>query len=512
MKHLEQNGFWLAKNTNFFNLNRLAMTLFFVASVTACNKEEFYQKDYLDNPFQDNTEVTGGSNGGDTSGVDGTTQGGVDSGVTSGTTNGTTGGSTTGDTTGGSTTGDTTGGATTGDTTGGTVGGGSTTGTTTSGTTTGDTTGGSTTGDTTGGSTTGTTSSGSTTGTTTSGSTTGSTTGGTTTGTTTGGTTGGTTGDCNNGHGNDADGVDDSNPGQGNGGPNGLKDPNAVPEECLVDAEESFRQSAEETKKIDILWVIDNSGSMADEQQALGTNFDSFIKGFIAKNVDFKMAITTTDTSSNSKKGEAVPGSLAALTSSAAKANQNQFYDDFMTMVKVGIRGSGYEKGLEATEGFVGKYASWMRAEAYLAVVVLSDEEDQSPKAVEYYTDLLRSKKAQDGLVKIYSIVNTTNANTGGNTIGHIRYKQASDLTAGQTSNIMDRFDSVLMEMGDSIINLLDSFALASAPKDGSLKVYVNGVETNSYSYDSASRSIKFDAGNLPPVGAQVTVKYKKVK
>ncbi len=486
MKHSLTNGFWFAKNSVHFNFNRLAMTLLFVASVTACNKEEFYQKDYLDNPYADDTSET---TGGETAGVD--------SGVTSGSTDGTTaGGSTTGDSTSGSTVG--------GSTTGGSTSGGTVGGSTTGGSTTGDTTGGSTSGGTVGGSTTGSTTGGSTTGSTTGGSTTGSTTGGSTTGSTTGGI-----GDCNNGHGNDDDGVDDSNPGQGNGGPNASKDPNAT-EVCY--AEEKFQQTAEQTKKIDILWVIDNSGSMADEQKALGENFDSFIKGFISKNVDFKMAITTTDTSSEAKKGAIVPGSTTALTSAAAKADEQKFYENFLSMVQVGIKGSGYEKGLAATEGFVSKYSNWIRPEAYLAVVILSDEEDQSSEAVKFYVDNLKAQKSQEGLVKVYTIVNANDVNTGGNTIGHVRYEEASKLTAGKMSDIMDRFDNVLLEMGDSIIDLLDSFALAGKPADGSLKVFVNGVESSAYSYDSASRSIKFHAGNLPPIGAQVTVKYIKVK
>jgi hypothetical protein len=448
MKHSLTNGFWFAKNSVLFNFNQLAMMLLFVASVTACNKEEFYQKDYLDNPYADDTtETTGGSTGGETSGVDGSAQGGVDSGVTSGTTDGTTGGSSTGTTAGGSTTGDTTGGSTSG-------------GTVTGGSTTGDTTGGSTTGDTTGG--------------TVGGSTTGSTTGGSTTGATSGGsTTGGVT---------------------------------------YEDVTESFQQTAEETKKLDIMWIIDNSGSMADEQTALGDNFDSFITQFINMDVDFKMGITTTDTSSDTKKGKLVKDSDTKLTSAKAAANPNQFMSDFKNMVQVGIDGSGYEKGLAASEGFMEKYAaSFIRPDAYLAVVVLSDEEDQSPKAVKAYTDFLQSFKANAGLVKVYSIVNVNDVNTGGNTIGHIRYQEASERTSGVVANIMDDFADVLLNMGESLVNLLDSFALAGKPVDGTLKVYINGVETSNYSYDSASSSIKFDAGNLPPVGAQVTVKYKKV-
>lgn len=276
------------------------------------------------------------------------------------------------------------------------------------------------------------------------------------------------------------------------------------------DVTENFQQSAEETKKLDIMWVIDDSGSMADEQTALGNNFDSFITQFINKNVDFKMGITTTDTSSSTKKGRMVAGSDTKLTSAAAASNPNQFMEDFKNLVKVGTSGSGYEKGLAATEGFMEKYAqTFVRSDAYLAVVILSDEEDQSSKAVKDYTDFLKSFKANAGLVKIYSIVNVNDVPTGGNTIGHVRYEEASQRTGGVMANIMDDFANVLLEMGDSIINLLDSFALANEPVNGTLEVFVNGVQTTNYTYDAGSRSIKFDAGNLPPVGAQVTVKYK---
>ena len=436
--------------------------LFFVMSVTACNKEEFYQKDYLENPFSDNTEVSAG----------------VDSGVTSGSTDGTTGGTSGsvsgGTTSGGSVTGSTSGGSTTGDSTsGGTSSGGATTGSTSGGATTGSTSGGATTGSTSGGATTGSTAGGATTGSTSGGSTTGSTSGGSTTG---GSTTGGVT---------------------------------------QQNVTESFRQAASETKKLDIMWVIDNSGSMADEQASLGANFDSFITQFINKNVDFKMGITTTDTSSSSKKGAMVVGSDTKLTSAAAAANPNKFMSDFNRLVNVGIGGSGNEKGLEAAQGFMDKHAvgtnPFIRPEAYLAIVILSDEEDQSPRSVAAYTDYLKTFKVNAGLVKVYSIVNVNNVYTGGNTIGHLRYKQATEQTSGVVADIMDDYANVLLAMGDSIINLLDSFALASTPVNGTLKVFVNGVETSGYTFDSASRSIKFDAGNLPPVGAQVRVEYKKV-
>jgi len=456
--------------TRVFNLG---LILTFLIGITACNKEEFYAKEFLNPP-------TAGS-------TDGSVNGGGDGGVDSGVDGGTTGSSTTGSSTGGvdgSTVGGTTGGASTtggvdGSTIGGTTGGASTTGGV-DGSTVGGTTGGvdgSTVGGTTGGT---------------------STTGGTAGGASTGGTSGGTYGDCNNGHGNDADHLDESNPTIG------------LEPKCKL---EIFQQSAQETKKLDIVWIIDNSGSMSDEQTALGTNFSAFIDDFITKSVNFKMAITTTDTSSSTRKGRMVTGSDIKLTSAAAQNDPALFKADFKNLVKVGTSGSGNEKGLEASEGFMDKYAaSFIRPDAYLAVVIISDEEDQSSKTVQQYTDYLKSFKASAGLVKVYSVVdvNNTNCCSNGITTGSERYKQASTNTSGVIADIRDDFYNVLSDMGSSIINLLDSFALANAPIPGSLKVFVNNVETSSYTYDDVTHSIKFNQNSLPPVGAEIKVTYLK--
>ncbi len=395
------------------SVRQLCLPFLFCFTLVSCNKDEFYEKEYLDS--LDGTTTTGSVEGGVDGGTStsGTTQGGVSSGVNGGTSGGTTTGSSTG-------------------------------GTTTGGTTTGGT----------------------------------STTGGTTTGgtSTTGGTAGGTS----------------------TGG---------------VSVTENFSQSASQTKKLDILWVVDDSGSMADEQADLGDYFSDFITDFITKNVDFKMGITTTDASTADRRGNMVSGSDTKLTSAKAHASEAQFLLDFKNLVNVGIVGSGREKGLESAEGFMTKYAStWMRSDAYLAIVIISDEEDQSlSKTPTQYANVFKALKSSAGLVKVYSIVDKTLSNNAGNvSTGFQRYADVSNLTAGTVADITQNFSTVLSEMGDEIINLLDSFALANTPISGTLRVYVNNVETTSYSYDASSRSIKFASGNLPPVGATVKVTYQK--
>jgi len=50
-----------------------------------------------------------------------------------------------------------------------------------------------------------------------------------------------------------------------------------------------------ETAKLDLLWVIDNSGSMCEEQEALRQNFRNFLSNLTDVAVDFNIAVTTTN-------------------------------------------------------------------------------------------------------------------------------------------------------------------------------------------------------------------------
>lgn len=66
-----------------------------------------------------------------------------------------------------------------------------------------------------------------------------------------------------------------------------------------------------ETNQLDLLWVIDNSGSMCQEQAQLRENFGLFIEGLAAEQADFQLAITTTDMNPDyALEPVAVPGRI----------------------------------------------------------------------------------------------------------------------------------------------------------------------------------------------------------
>jgi len=280
----------------------------------------------------------------------------------------------------------------------------------------------------------------------------------------------------------------------------------------LVPVSDSFTQSAN-NNKLDILWVVDNSGSMREEQAALAYNFDIFINKFIEKGIDFKMSITTTDTRGNNA-GKPVKDSLTKLTSEKLAENEQQFLQDFANMIQVGTRGWGIEKGIKASEVFSNQFANHhFRKDAYFVIVYVSDEADQSNKTPENHLKQISKWKDNAGLVKTYSIVNISTPYNPSQYLvpGYERYEAMSNLTGGYISDINDSFHTTLENMGNDIAELSESFPLSQKPYDENvIKVFVNGSEVVSgWEYDSQSNTIKFLSGSVPASNANINVAYE---
>ncbi|MGA9521033.1 MAG: choice-of-anchor D domain-containing protein, partial [Myxococcaceae bacterium] len=146
-----------------------------------------------------------------------------------------------------------------------------------------------------------------------------------------------------------------------------------------------FMQDAK--PKADILLVIDNSGSMGDELASLAANFGSFIKYANSAKVDYHIAVTTSD---NTKEG----GTFVFGAGHPEKVLSPTTFDvetKFKAKVNVGTNGSATEMCFEpALRGLTApkvnaENAGFLRNEAALALVCITDEEEQSPQSVTYY-------------------------------------------------------------------------------------------------------------------------------
>lgn len=154
-----------------------------------------------------------------------------------------------------------------------------------------------------------------------------------------------------------------------------------------LDVLDEFTQGSND--KVDILWVIDNSRSMDEEQQAIADNAAAFTQKLLDANSDFQVAVVTTNASNDNELvslckddlGQPLDGN-GIITPATA--------DRFADCAKVGISGSGLEEGLEAARRAVDSSydcgsgvacnPDFIRSDATLHVVFVSDEEDQ-PRA-----------------------------------------------------------------------------------------------------------------------------------
>ena len=276
---------------------------------------------------------------------------------------------------------------------------------------------------------------------------------------------------------------------------------------------------------VDILWVIDNSGSMGNEQASLAMHFDRFINNFIVKDVPFRMAITTTDakTSWNGRDGR--DGTSVCdwhkLTAYSAQADIKSFKSTFKKCINVGVKGSGIEQGLNGAARFLTRYgrqsgySPFLRKDAYLIIIIVSDEEDQNTRPVQkYLNSFYHYKNYQKGKVKVYSIVNLLKSDirTSYESLG-LRYKLASLKTQGNYASIRSNFSSTLANFSDGILNLISSFTLSQTPykisDSRNLIVKVNGRRTTNFTYYKAKNYIRFWKGSVPPAGSSINISYK---
>lgn len=74
------------------------------------------------------------------------------------------------------------------------------------------------------------------------------------------------------------------------------------------------------SKAVDFIWVIDNSGSMADELDKLSSSIDVFANRLASSGIDYRVAVTTTDAYAIEE-----PGVIAS------QINKKRKYNDFTT-------------------------------------------------------------------------------------------------------------------------------------------------------------------------------------
>lgn len=198
---------------------------------------------------------------------------------------------------------------------------------------------------------------------------------------------------------------------------------------------------------VDILWVIDDSGSMEKYQKKVADKIKVFVDQFLEKKVNFKIAIITTSVEVISSGNE--------FTTNTYTESELGFKRNIQEKLQVGGGGIGEEQGLTAVFEFLSQYGGrFLRNNSKFVTIFLTDENDSS------YEQNSSSKLLQIGLFinnieqylgahkyEFYSIIEFPPSRSAGT-----RYAALSYISDGFVANIDGDFHQSLLNIGGAII------------------------------------------------------------
>ena len=212
----------------------------------------------------------------------------------------------------------------------------------------------------------------------------------------------------------------------------------------------------------------------------------------------------------------------------------------FSEMVAVGITGSGIEMGLEAARMALSEpllsevNAGFLREEANLAFIFVSDEDDSSPYPADDYLKYFSNLKGEEAfrdhsLMKVSAVVGSKEPDFadqpscssihGDATFGH-RYVHLTSKTEGQLESICDEdFSELAQELGLVLSGLSLEFELSERPDENTIEVALYetadsrslvGTLTKDvdYVYLSDRNAIRFQEDQIPPAQYFIEVRY----
>lgn len=311
------------------------------------------------------------------------------------------------------------------------------------------------------------------------------------------------------------------------------------------DADQIDRWIQQNDNAVDVLLVIDNSGSMASEQEEIAANLPSLLEYAQTQGTDFQIGVTTTGVYS---EGGGCPGGanggedgrLFPVDGSHPRILTRTTPDlaaHYAHNTQVGIC-HGNEQGLEAAYRALSSpvidhaddprhpapndgNAGFVRSDASLSIVFVSDDDDHSPtRAGSYYDHFLSLKGWDPSRVSVHAIVGMDETCEDIANVGE-RYLDVVARSGGRAHDICtDDWRATLRSIGTAAFATRDRFPLSGVPAEtngdgvigaAELDVRVNGfvVQANRWSYDPAGNQVIFHPLARPEAGDQVEVRYR---
>ncbi|MBN95735.1 MAG: hypothetical protein CL928_16975 [Deltaproteobacteria bacterium] len=303
--------------------------------------------------------------------------------------------------------------------------------------------------------------------------------------------------------------------------------------------------------QVDVLFVIDTSCSMEDEQEALAASGPSFTDFFLDSGIPLHIGATSTNIFEDDTEG--LDGALAGEPNFISEETPD-LEQAFSELTNMGIDfNHRKEKGLHAAWVALEELgdttnAGFLREEANLVVIIVSDEPDHSATDDETADDWINWEDFSDWLDEfkgpdtehrtqlsaivgisedgIEDLENGCGQDEDGDgsqsdTQGAKRgdgYIEAAVATEGAYQSICtEDWGLVLSRMGLRAAGLMDTFVLSAIPIQESIEMTVSGQPENRWSLvieqdesGPTSAALYFeDPEAIPPAGSQVSVQYR---
>ncbi|MGD9210311.1 MAG: hypothetical protein PVI90_06020 [Desulfobacteraceae bacterium] len=266
-------------------------------------------------------------------------------------------------------------------------------------------------------------------------------------------------------------------------------------------------QVEEDGGMADFLFVIDNSPSMSDEQEAVSQAAADFTSIMNDSGLDYHIATITTDSSE--------------LQDTNGDGGFTINLEEFAQDVIVGTGGSSRESGTFFAEEALTAGGSvfqlgYPRTESVMIVVIMSDEPDSYARYSEDGAALNQGDNVfYNHGYYVFSIVDTdTNSSDYGET-----YIELSNATNGSYASIsnLESFPEIMSIIADTAGGFSSRFQLEYKPIIGSIDVQVNGqsvenTSENGWTYNISSNSVVFHGDSIPDAGVPVSVTYKYIR
>lgn len=307
---------------------------------------------------------------------------------------------------------------------------------------------------------------------------------------------------------------------------------------------DTFEQPFEEM--VDVLIVMDNSGSMMDIQDFIGGNFERFMSGALSRGIDFQIAVTTTGLWGYRGGWSECPGGVDGGEAGRFFPVDNSrpriltpttpgLIEAFDYNVHVGIC-HWWEEGLEAARLALSPplinnetapnhpepndgNAGFLREEARLVVIYISDEEDHGTASPQTYVDHLRSlKPGRPDLVRAHAIVGFPSCPLSPSP-GH-RYMEVVNAMGGVIEDVCNPdWGGVLDRISEETFDPQTVYPISEMPDGRDISVSIDGVPVDPVAPDGSRvwrfdptigdyGAVVFEEGHAPGPGTTVVVTY----